>query len=280
MPLIKLSPAIGLIFVLSVSLFSPAAAAPTETIVSAEKIRIRSTILNEDRELSVAKPANYDLSKASYPVLYVLDGGLNFPFTAEIVRFLAAYRLIPEMIVVGVENTDRTRDMTPNKTADAHERYATAGGADRFLKFLGDEAIPQIEKSYRALPSRTIVGHSLSGLLVVHALLTRPELFEAYIAISPSLWWNKYEYYDKIQTFYKSRATLRKDVFVSLADESEKEPDQYVRLQDAFEKSAPKDLKIYVQFFKQENHISTAVVSTTNALLKIFSSAAAPRKAG
>jgi hypothetical protein len=264
---------------LSLSLFAAAAEAQTETIVRAEKFRIRSAVLNEERELRVAKPINYDKSQAAYPVLYVLDADLNFPFTAEIVRFLAAYQLIPEMIVVGVTNTDRNRDMTPSKATEAHERYASAGGADAFLKFLGDEAIPQIEKSYRALPSRTIVGHSLSGLLAVHALLTRPDLFDSYVAISPSLWWNKFEYYDKIQIFYKSRPSLRKNVFVSLADESEKEPEQYTRLQDAFEKSAPQDLKVYVQFFKQENHISTAVVSTTNALLKMFSSPPAPKKA-
>lgn len=266
---------IALLFFL---LLARSAAAQAETIVSAEKIRIRSAVLNEERELRIAKPKGYDESKEAYPVVFVLDGDLNFAFTAEIARYLAAYKLIPRLIVVGVANTDRVRDMTPNKPVPAHERYASAGGADRFLRFLAEEAIPAIERSYRALPSRTLVGHSLSGLLAVHALITRPDLFSAIIAISPSVWWNDYEYYPKIQAFYKANPTLRKAVFVSLADESEKEPERYIQAQEAFEKSAPRELSVFVQFFKQENHMTTAIAATSAALMKIFASA--PPSAG
>jgi len=209
---------------LSLPLLSQAAGGKPEAVARAEKIMIRSAVLNEERELRISKPRSYDQSQASYPVLYVLDGDLNFHVTAEIVRYLSAYSLIPEMIVVGVWNTDRNRDMTPNKPKEEGARYGTAGGADNFLRFLGEEAIPFIEQSYRAQPGRTIVGHSLSGLLAVHALLARPELFSATIAISPALWWNKFEYFDKIQAYYQSHPSLEKALYVSLADESEKEP--------------------------------------------------------
>ena len=251
---------------------NPASApAQSEPIVSAEKIHIRSAVLNEERELRVATPSGYDQSQDAYPVLFVLDGDLNFAFTAEIARYLAAYRMIPPMIVVGVLNTERSRDMTHNQPVPAHARYANAGGADRFLKFLAEEAIPEIEKRYRALPERTLVGHSLSGMLTVYALLTRPDLFSGYIAISPSLWWNDFELLAKVQAFYKSRPTLKKKVFVSLADESEGDPAVYPRVKDAFERSAPKELAVFVQFFMEDNHISTAVASITSALQKLFS---------
>lgn len=255
---------------LSLPLLSQATDFKPEPIARAEEVKIRSAVLNEERELRISKPRSYDQSQASYPVLYVLDADLNFHVTAEIVRYLSAYSLIPEMLVVGVTNTDRNRDMTPNKPKEEGARLATAGGAGNFLKFLGDEAIPFIEKSYRAQPDRTIVGHSLSGLLAVHALLARPDLFSTYIAISPALWWNKFEYFDKIQAYYQSHPSLKKALYVSLADESERDPAVYTRLQDALTKSAPKDLNVQVQFFKQENHISTAIVSVTNALLKLF----------
>ena len=114
--------------------------------------------------------------------------------------------------------------------------------------------------------------------MAIHALITRPDLFSTYIAISPAVWWNSFEYYAKIQTFYKANPTLKKDVFVSLADESEKEPERYTQLQEALEKSAPQGTKVHVQFFKQENHITTAVAATTAALMKIF--AAPPPSAG
>lgn len=251
-----------------------------EPIMSAEKIKIRSAVLSEDRELRVAKPDGYEQSTDAYPVLYVLDGETNFSFTAEIVRYLSAYRLIPRMIVVGIPNTDRNRDMTHNQPVPAQARYGSAGGADRFLQFLEKEAIPEIERRYRALPQRTLVGHSLSGMLAVYALISRPDLFSGSIAISPSLWWNTFEMLDKVREFYKSRPSLKKKIFVSLADESENDPSVYSRIQDAFEKSAPRDLEVFVRFFKQDNHISTAVTSVTSALQLIFPVPAARQKAG
>ncbi len=166
--------------------------------------------------------------------------------------------------------------MTPNKPVPAHERYASAGGADRFLRFLAEEAIPAVERSRRALPSRTLVGHSLSGLLAVHALIARPDLFSAIIAISPSVWWNEFEYYPKIQAFYKANPELRKALFVSLADESEKEPERYAQMREAFEKSAPRGLSVFVHFFKQENHITTAIAATSAAFMKVFASVPPP----
>lgn len=260
---------LALIVDLSLPLMPQPSAAAADTLALADRVRIRSAVLNEDRELLVAKPAGYEKAQAVYPVLYVLDAETNFSFTVGIVRYFSAYRMIPDMIVVGVANTDRTRDMTPNG-AEAQARYSSAGGADRFLRFLGEEAVARIDKDYRTSPLRGIVGHSLSGLLAVHALLTRSDLFSAYIAISPSLWWNQYETLDKIQAFYKSRPSLKKDVFVSLANESEDKPEVYSRIEDAFKKSLPKGLAVRFQIYKQENHISTAVVSTMNALLQLF----------
>jgi len=261
---------LSVLTILAVRGLSPVVWARTEPIESAESVKIHSAVLNEDREMRVAKPAGYDESQNSFRVLYVLDGDLNFAFTAEIARYLAAYKIIPKMIVVGILNTDRNRDMTPNKPVPSHAGYDNAGGADRFLRFLGEEAIPEIEKRYRALPQRTLVGHSLSGLLAVHAFLNRTELFANYIAISPSLWWNNYETFAKIQAYYKSNPSLKKKVFVSLADESSDDPAVYTRIQEAFEKSAPRDLEVFVQFFKQDNHISTVVTSVTSALQKLF----------
>ncbi len=248
----------------------PAKVSAAVPIARAERITIRSVVLGEDRELRIAKPADYDRSDATYPVLYVLDAETAFPVTSEVVRFLSAYSLIPGMIVVGVVNTDRARDMTPNRAVPPHERYATAGGADRFLRFLREEAIPLVEKAYRGKPSPAILGHSLSGLLVVHALVAGPDLFSDYIAVSPSLWWNDYESYAKVRALYASRPSLPKRAWISLADESESEPERYDQLREAFEASAPKDFAVTVRFFKQDNHITTAVTSTMNALMSLY----------
>lgn len=117
-------------------------------------------------------------------------------------------------------------------------------------------------------------GIAAVKILLDHLLDDRPEKtilpLETTLPISPAVWWNSFEYYGKIQAFYKANPTLKKDVFVSLADESGKEPERYARLQEAFEKSAPRGTRVYVQFFKQENHITTVVAATTAALMKIF----------
>lgn len=265
---------------MAVLLVTTAAAAAPEADDGKDLIKVRSAVLNEERDLRVSKPGDYDASKTAYPVLYVLDADANFRFTVEIVRYLESYKLIPGMLVVGIYNTNRTRDMTPSPIQASAPRFAGAGGADRFLKFLAEEAIPAVEKSFRTTSRRALVGHSLSGLLVIHALLRSPDLFASYIAISPSVWWNEFEIYSRIQAFYKSRTSLAKDLFVSLADESEREPERYTQLQDAFEKSAPADLRVFVRFYKQENHISTAVVATLNAVSGIFGSEARARARG
>jgi tetratricopeptide (TPR) repeat protein len=98
---------------------------------------------------------------------------------------------MPDVIVVALPNTDRTRDLTPRMSSDTTTAFPTAGGADAFLRFFREELIPHIDTAYRTAPYRIIVGHSFGGLFAVYALLKQPDLFHAHIAISPSLWWDE-----------------------------------------------------------------------------------------
>lgn len=251
-------------------------------IAAGETAKIFSKVLNEGRTFQVSKPANYNNSTKAYPVIFVLDGGTNFKFTAEIVRYLTTYNLIPEVIVVGINNTNRNRDMIPKLPSEANNgnapREMRAGEADNFIKFLQEEAIPYMENNYRTLPYRVIIGHSLGGLLVVHNLVKNSSLFSGYIAISPSLWWNNWYYFEGVQQFYKSQKSLKKFVFVTLADESEKEPEKYTQLKDAFEKNKPQDLIVETKFYMDKNHITTAPEATLDGLFKIFASWVLPNE--
>jgi uncharacterized protein len=92
---------------------------------------------------------------------------------------------LPEMIVVGVPNTDRMRDLTPTPVAGKF------GGGDNFLDFIELELIPYIEERYPVSSHRTFVGHSLGGLMVIDALVSRPHMFDYYVSIDPSLWWDE-----------------------------------------------------------------------------------------
>ena len=149
-------------------------------------------MLGEDRVILVRTPAGYEANKASYPVLYMTDGDAHMAHTASTIEFLARNGRISEMIVVGIPNTDRTRDLTPTKaTGPEATDMPTAGGADTFLKFIETELFPEIEKRYRVQPYRILAGHSFGGLFTIHAMIARPELFHSYIAVSPSLQWSE-----------------------------------------------------------------------------------------
>jgi predicted alpha/beta superfamily hydrolase len=156
-----------------------------------QRLNIHSDILKEDRVIWIRTPPGYQQSKGVYPVLYQTDALGNVNETGSTIDFLVDNNRMPELIVVGIANTDRVRDLTPTH-ADVKNRdgtvdtYPTSGGADRFLNLIQNELIPEIEKRYRTAPYRIFAGHSLGGLLAIHALITRPELFNAYIAVSPS----------------------------------------------------------------------------------------------
>ena len=156
---------------------------------------IDSRVLGERRSAAVSLPASYDrLPRQRYPVLVLLDGPEQLAHTESLVRFLARGEQIPEMIIVAVANTQRSRDLTPPLPPGSKGRGplagdAPVGGADAFLAFLSDELLPTLDQRYRTAAWRGLLGHSFGGLFGVHALTEKPELFRAYLLASPSLWW-------------------------------------------------------------------------------------------
>ena len=154
---------------------------------------IESRILGETRVIDVWLPASYRSdSTRRYPLLLVLDGEFEHQIAASIAGFYAETGQVPEMIVVGVRNTNRQRDMTTPAVGGFQlpPEVSEAGGAQRFLSFLGDELLPYLDRRYRTAPLRVITGHSLGGLLAIYALGKRPELFTGYVLMEPSAWWN------------------------------------------------------------------------------------------
>lgn len=164
-----------------------------QNIEIGETISFHSDILDEYRLLEIHLPEGYEKGQKTYPVLYLLDSYYNFTHAVGTVDYLVLNELIPDIIIVGVRNTRRNRDFTPKSntlTQRNQDRLPNRGGADNFLTFLDKELIPFIEKSYRAAPYNILVGHSLGGLLNSYSFFVNPELFNAYITISPSLWYS------------------------------------------------------------------------------------------
>jgi predicted alpha/beta superfamily hydrolase len=171
---------------------------------------IYSSLLKETRTFEVVLPRNFSTGN-KYDVLYVLDGESNTHKTRQIEEWIRESGFMPEPIIVGVYNTSRNRDLTPTHSSPGDNN----GGADNFLLFFQNELIPHINKKYAVKGSNGIFGHSLGGLFAMYALLTRPEVFDSYLAADPSFWWDNR--YIRQLTMDKLNAQLHsnKSIFIS-----------------------------------------------------------------
>ena len=176
-----------------------------EQFVIGERHIVQSEILGTKRSVWIRVPASYAWSKEyrRYPVLYVLDGNLFFHSFTGVVRQLSTdvTPLIPEMIVVGIDSLDRLKDSTPTHSLigpDGKESpvWQGSGGAEAFQQFLEAELIPYIDNNFSTSDYRILAGYSLTGLPVVHNLLTRPDVFDSHIVLDGSIWWDQFHVLD------------------------------------------------------------------------------------
>lgn len=242
------------------------------------KLTIKSSVLGEDRTILVRTPAGYETNKIAYPVLYMTDGDAHIAHTASTIEFLARNGRMSEMIVVGITNTDRTRDLTPSKaTGPNAAQFPTAGGADNFLKFIETEVIPEIEKRYRVQPYRVLAGHSFGGLFAIHALVTRPELFNSYVAVSPSLQWSDNATLNRAEEFFKTRKDLRATLFTSLGNEPGAIGKGFEEFKQVLGKYSIKGFEWEAQQMTDEDHGSVVLRSHYLGLRKVFDGWQMPR---
>ena len=259
---------------------SAAIAQPAGTI---KRFSIKSTVLGEDRIILVRTPAGYETNKVSYPVLYMTDGDAHMGHTASTVEFLTQNGRISDSIVVGVTNTDRTRDLTPVKSSAKNPagelQFPTSGGADNFLKFFETELIPEIEKTYRVQPYRIFAGHSLGGLFAIHAMVTKPGLFNSYVAVSPSLQWENSEELKRVTDFLKNQKELKVTLFASIGDEPGPIGEDFDKFKDLLAKSNIKGFDWQAERMADEDHGSVVLRSHYYGLRKVYDGWQAPRDA-
>jgi uncharacterized protein len=167
---------------------------PAAPLTIGATFTLPSKVLKETRRINVYLPPGYsDAPDNSFPVLYMPDGGLaeDFLHVAGLVQVSAGNGTMRPFILVGIENTERRRDLTGPTQNEADKKIAPrVGGSAAFRKFLRDELMPDVKARYRTTEETAIVGESLAGLFVIETFLLEPDLFDTYIAIDPSLWWN------------------------------------------------------------------------------------------
>lgn len=164
-----------------------------DPIPNHDNFTIESNIVNEQRVINVWTPPNYKKKPQPLPVLYMPDGGIkeDFPHIANTVAKLVKNRSIPPVILVGIENTIRGRDLTGHSDIEDDAQYCpTTDGAKNFRGFISEELIPTINKKYNTSSHKGIIGESLAGLFVMETFFLKPQTFNFYIAIDPSIWWN------------------------------------------------------------------------------------------
>ncbi len=170
-------------------------AAPAETPPPHQTFTLDSRHTGEKRVINVYLPPDYatNAQGARYPTLYMPDGGVkeDFPHLANALDAGIRAGKVRPMLLVGIENTERRRDMTgPTTVASDREIAPRVGGSAAFRAFIADELVPAVEARYRVDASRGIIGESAAGLFIVETLFVQPGLFDTHIALSPSLWWN------------------------------------------------------------------------------------------
>lgn len=262
-----LFPCVIVLMIASVAMAQP----PSGTV---KRFAIKSAVLGEERVILIRTPVGYETNKLNYPVLYMTDGDAHMGHTASTIEFLTQNGRIPELIVVGITNTDRTRDLTPvkstNKNAAGELQSPTSGGADNFLKFIETELIPEIEKEYRVQPYRILAGHSLGGLFAIHAMMSKPGVFNSYIAVSPSLQWENGEALKRAQAYFANQKELKATLFVSLGNEPGAIGESFEAFRALLSKTKIKDFEWQAELMADEDHGSVVLRSHYFGLRKVY----------
>jgi uncharacterized protein len=219
--------------------------------VIGDKISFESKVLDERKTIVVIPPYNYkDRPGEKFPVVYVLDPGNNLFATFGIVNYYSdMLKIIPRMIIVGIVSNDREKDYLPAPSKD----YPTGGGAGKFLRFINSELVPFIDSAYPSSSERCIIGHSAGGLFAVYALENQPELFNSFICIDPSLWYDDQSCVRQMPDFLKNNKDIKKSIFISLSNEKGMGVFPFI---DALETYAPEGLKWDYIHYKNETHNS------------------------
>lgn len=215
-------------FVLAFPAFSHGQTRPTADemaapLVIGETFTIGSKILNETRRVNVYLPPGYkESSTMRLPVLYMPDGGLaeDFLHVAGLVQVSVGNETMRPFLLVGIENTERRRDMTGPTENEKDKKIARrVGGSAEFRKFIRSELMPQIKTRYRTTEEKAIVGESLAGLFVVETFLLEPDLFDTYIAFDPSLYWNNQKLVNDAAERLRARPKLNKTLYLAQSSE-------------------------------------------------------------
>ena len=270
-----------LLTILAIGLFTAFAPAQKPLSIGVTD-ELYSRSLGEKRTVNIYLPDGYKPGDATkYPVVYLLDGGMaeDFIQVTGIVQFDSFPWIgrVPPSIVVGIVNVDRRRDMTFPTTIQAdRKRYPTTGHSDKFIVFLKDELQPFIASKYHGSGERTIIGESLGGLLAAEILFKEPELFDRYVIVSPSVWWDNGSILNSATDRLKSKASPTA-VYIGVGKEG-LTPTEIPRVQtvdanlldDKLRKIGNPSLRVSFDYLPDEDHATVSHQAIFNAFRLLY----------
>ena len=267
--------AVALVFVVASALAQRDGGSQTQPVplTFGETFTLRSEILSEVRRINVYAPPPYAQSPDTrLPVLYMPDGGMaeDFLHIAGLIQVSVGNGTMRPFLLVGIENTERRRDLTgPTQSADDKKIAPRVGGSAAFRRFIRSELMPIVNTRYRTTPETAIMGESLAGLFVVETLFVEPDLFDTYIAFDPSLWWNNKELLEKAGS--RSGASGKQQRTLYLASSDEKDLSLLTQqLADRLRKNAPADSRLHYEPMPQETHATIYHPAALQALRRLF----------
>jgi predicted alpha/beta superfamily hydrolase len=246
-----------------------------EPLTFAETFTINSRILSETRRINVYFPPGFKESAGTrLPVLYMPDGGMaeDFLHVAGLVQVSVGNGTMRPFLLVGIENTQRRRDMTgPTENENDKKIAPRVGGSEAFRRFIRDELMPQVKARYRTTDETAIVGESLAGLFVVETFLFEPDLFDTYIAFDPSLWWNDQKLVSRAGELLRARPRTGKTLYLASSSD---DPEATQRFVDILGKGAPPELRWHYEKMPGEKHSTIYHPAALKAFREVFKPAA------
>ena len=247
-------------------------ASPAAPLAIGETFTIDSRVLGELRRINVYLPAPYtESTDRRLPVLYMPDGGMaeDFLHVAGLVQVSVGNATMRPFLLVGIENTQRRRDLTGPTEVERDKKIAPrVGGSAAFRRFIRSELMPVINSRYHTTRETAIIGESLAGLFIVETFFLEPDLFDHYIAFDPSLWWSNHELVDSAAARLR-RATARKTLYLSNSSEPE-----LARLTEQLagllRRSAPASVTWYYEPLPEETHGTIYHPAALAALRRLF----------
>jgi hypothetical protein len=255
---------------------------------------VTSAVLKEKRQLWVYVPASAAASVYApqrYPVVYLLDGDAFFTTTTGVIQKLSEFPnlVCPEMIVVGIPNTDRTRDLSPTASTTDNDRPAVVpkaigGGGENFTAFLEKELIPYIDAHYPTTAHRMLIGHSLGGLLVLNTLVHHPSLFDNYVAIDPTMFWDQEKLLKQAHEVLAQPRFAGRSLFVASANTTGQDSLQVLedtsvggamtrskwKLRDELARNRSNGLRSAYRYYPTDTHNTVPLPATYDALHFLF----------